>query len=284
MASYFDISDSFKFYIKLLGGAATALLINYVVRRMRHRKKTEYPPDVVVLHQVGRGPNAPSFSPFALKMETFLRMTKVPYMNVHDKKLGPKGKFPWIEYNGKVLPDTYFCIEFLNKKYDLDLDGQLTPSERATSRAFQKMMEENTFFALALERFIYDTERLSLDMAVSWYIGHWVLPRIYKKKAYYQGMGRHTQDEVMAIMDADLKAFSDFLGDKRFFMGDNPTEADCSIFGFLAQVKWVSSRTVRTLVVDKYSNLSGYCDRVRELYWPDWDECTTRGGTQNATQ
>ncbi|KAJ8303125.1 hypothetical protein KUTeg_019521 [Tegillarca granosa] len=33
-----------------------------------------YPKDTVILHQIGRGPWAPSLSPFAMKLETYLRM------------------------------------------------------------------------------------------------------------------------------------------------------------------------------------------------------------------
>ena len=39
-----------------------------------------YPANTVVHHQIGRGPHAPSLTPFALKLETYLRMAKVPFM------------------------------------------------------------------------------------------------------------------------------------------------------------------------------------------------------------
>ena len=41
--------------------------------------RKDYPRDVVILHQVGRGPFSPSVSPFVMKMETYLRMAKIPY-------------------------------------------------------------------------------------------------------------------------------------------------------------------------------------------------------------
>ena len=41
--------------------------------------RAAYPKDTVILHQIPRGPHAPSLSPFVVKLETFLRMVKVPY-------------------------------------------------------------------------------------------------------------------------------------------------------------------------------------------------------------
>lgn len=35
--------------------------------------------DVVVLHQLDRGRFTPSISPFPLKLETYMRITKIPY-------------------------------------------------------------------------------------------------------------------------------------------------------------------------------------------------------------
>ena len=51
-------------------------LITSILICFRH----DYPRDVVILHKVGgRGPFAPSISPFIMKMETYLRMAKIPY-------------------------------------------------------------------------------------------------------------------------------------------------------------------------------------------------------------
>lgn len=35
--------------------------------------------DVVLLHQLPRGRFTPTISPFSLKLETYLRMAKIPY-------------------------------------------------------------------------------------------------------------------------------------------------------------------------------------------------------------
>lgn len=81
--------------------------------------------------------------------------------------------------------------------------------------------------------------------------------KLWKKAAHGQGMGRHTEEEAIEIGAKDLRAMSAFLGfytswfdycmcfhavfflgSKPFFMGDEPTEVDCSLFAMLAMVVW----------------------------------------------
>lgn len=73
-------------------------------------------------------------------------------------------------------------------------------------------------------------------------------------------MGRHTEAEAIEIGAKDLRAISNYLGDKAdvcwwislqwmnsklyvtgtkpYFMGDTVTEVDCAIFGMMAMVLW----------------------------------------------
>ena len=54
-----------------------------------------------------------------------------------------------------------------------------------------------------------------------------------KGQAVGQGIGRHTREEVEIMGMNDLKTISDYLGEKTFMMGDQPTEIDCVIFGLV---------------------------------------------------
>ena len=102
--------------------------------------------DKVILHQFNRQGGLPSLSPPCLKLETYLRMTKIPYECVFSLKKSSKGKMPWIEYNGQEIADSNFCIEFLNKEFGVDVDDHLTIEQKGMARAILVMLEENTYW------------------------------------------------------------------------------------------------------------------------------------------
>ena len=66
--------------------------------------------------------------------------------NVHCRTPSKKGKVPWMEYNDDEIADSEFCIEYLNAKHGINLDQNYTAKERGIARAFQKMLEENTYW------------------------------------------------------------------------------------------------------------------------------------------
>src|SRR5260370_7842845 len=51
-----------------------------------------------------------------------------------------------------------------------------------------------------------------------------------------QGLGRHSPEEILALGTRSINAISDFLGDKPFFMGGEPTGADATMFAFVCAV------------------------------------------------
>ena len=108
--------------------------------------KVTVPNGTVLLHQPPISDGVPMISNFALKLETYLRMADIPYENSFVPKNSSKGKIPWIEYNGKKIADSNFCISFLNEEFKVPLDDKLSKSEKAVSYALKTMVEENTYW------------------------------------------------------------------------------------------------------------------------------------------
>lgn len=90
----------------------------------------------------------PSISPACMKLETWLRMAKIPHKTDRTINLAaaPKGKIPFVEYEAKLVGDSTLIVEMLKEKEGIDLDSCLTSAEKAISLAFRRMLKENTYF------------------------------------------------------------------------------------------------------------------------------------------
>ena len=47
---------------------------------------------------------------FSLKLETWIKLNKIPYENVYSIKFSKKGQIPYIELNGNQLADSNLII------------------------------------------------------------------------------------------------------------------------------------------------------------------------------
>ncbi|XP_067667471.1 failed axon connections homolog [Haliotis asinina] len=279
--------DTSQKVLHAVGGVVVAVVSVVAIKKLFHKEtNNDYPRDTVIHHQMVRGAYVPSMTPFAVKLETYLRMARIPYQNVHKGQMSSKGKVTWIEYNGQAVADSTLCIEFLNKKMGVDLNRNLSPADRGVAQAMQVMVEEHMYWCRVLLRWVYDNDK-SLLMK-TYKLGTfrvWSIRRKHKNATWSQGLGRHTEEEVTEMFKKDLQSLSDFIGTKKFLMGDEPCETDCAVFGQLAQVYWHFMGTGHeNILKDKYPNLAAYCERMKETFWPDWDQCITHGGTREATK
>ncbi|XP_065560538.1 failed axon connections homolog [Artemia franciscana] len=235
--------------------------------------------DVVVIHQFNRGKLAPSLSPFPVKLETFCRMARIKYKVDYDDPLGPKGKCPWITFNGKDLADSQFCIEYLRKKFVVDLNKHLTKEERAIAHSFRILVEEHLYWPMAYWRWSLDDTNSLFTVWNSPFIVKLIKPfigRSVKQAAYAQGIGRHNAQEIYQIAIEDLRALSNFIGSKKFLMGDVPCEEDCAVFGMLVQIVWnLPGSPFEAVMNRELKNLKEYVHRITKELWPDWQEVIT---------
>ncbi|XP_033732760.1 failed axon connections homolog [Pecten maximus] len=239
---------------------------------------------MVTLYQIGRAPNTPSLTPFAIKLETYLRAANIPYKNDHRGKASSKGKVPWISYQGKAIADSDFSLEFLNKERNVDLNSHLSDEQKGAGRAFQKMVEENTYWVLVLDRWLYDKTNGTAKTFGIPSIMRWLPRSRFVGMAKKQGIGRHSKAEVEQILRNDVNAISCYLGSKKFLFGDKISQYDMAVFGQLAAMKYEPFGGMAGGVVDEFSTVCSYLDRIKTEFWPDWDECTTGGGTRKATK
>jgi len=242
--------------------------------------KEEAPPKVK-LHQFPPGKDIPNLSPFCLKLETFLRVNKIPYENDYGYKMGKKGKLPWIEYKGEKKNDSNMIINYLNSTFEVDLDKDFSTELLALGRATRSMLEENTYWALVYYRYVDNFNEFKKLIAPpsGGNLGFNVSQKMYQRKMQKcldgHGLGRHSKEELYEIAQGDIKALSDLLGEKEYLLGENPSSFDCTVFGLCANILYSGMESpMCTYIKENAKNITALCDRIKETYWADWADMT----------
>ncbi len=234
---------------------------------------------MITLYQFSPSWGIPNLGQFNVKVETYLRMTQIPYKVIETLPLkAPKGKLPFIEEDGIKIGDSSFIIEYLKKKYGDPLDRHLNEEQQAIMLAMQRLLEEHLYWIGMYARWQYGDQNWRVNKQalfgelppvirdiVAW-IYRWL---IIRREIYGQGTGRHKADEVFHLGKLDLDALSDFLGEKPYFMGDKPTSLDASAFGIL--INTISTPIESPLQVHGKSkaNLAAYCQRMLAEFYPE---------------
>jgi len=257
------------------------LLVTQITKRKIRAKWGTSPRDVVILHSAPRGIAAPCISPFALKLETFLRMAKIPYKYDGEFPFGSKGKTPWITLNGKHMADSQLIIEYLIQKFDIKLGAKYSAAEKAYGRAVRIMIEEHLYWGGVVWRFrqcdpdvlknMYSPLMNKFNSLLRPLVWKSVVSR-FNQMACAQGIGRHSDEEVEGMMAESMRALSKILGNKKFLLGDEPTEEDTAVFGLAAQGLYASPGAPFHVVFEECPNLVAYIDRIKSIYWSDWDD------------
>ena len=230
----------------------------------------------------GSGPNfgLPDASPFVTKVETLLRMSKLPF----DKALmsfskAPKGKIPYIEDDGQLLGDSTLIRWHLEQKYGVDFDRRLSAEQRATAWAFEKMAEDNLYWVSVYYRWMVEAN--FRKGPVSFFKGVpapirpivvFMIGRRLRKTLQGQGIGRHTPDEIAAIGKHSIDAMADYLGDKAFFMGDEPTGIDATMFAFALSAICPLFDSELQRAASSHAYLRRYVGRMAARFYPDFGE------------
>jgi glutathione S-transferase len=231
----------------------------------------------IVLYQPPRAWGTPNISPFCAKLETYLRMTEVPYkIGAFSRSKAPKGKVPFIERDGSFMGDSQLIIDDLEKRLAAEgktpLDAGISPRDHAIARMVRRTLEEGYYFVGLYARWHHDEGYAHMRDAFKQFVPALVVPivrRMQRKKLHEQGTGRHTFEEAMAIGAADLDALAELLGDRPFLLGETPRTIDCTVFGFLESTMGFPLDGPLKKRGESHANLVAYRKRIRERWWAD---------------
>ncbi len=214
-----------------------------------------------------------SFSPFCLKLESYLKLTNTSYENKFTVKPNQfsKQKLPVIQDGEKLIEDSHFIIQYLKETYNIDLDKHLNSEQKAISTAFQVLCEKNIVDITMYFRWCHKQNwpkfREIIFRGAPWLIKASIangMAKSIQKTLYKSGIGRFTEEEMLILLKQYVKAISDFLADKEFFFGNQVSSIDCIIFASLLQVDQSEIVPQFQNFIDAHPNLRAYLKRMEQ--------------------
>ncbi|KTD64946.1 glutathione S-transferase family protein [Legionella shakespearei] len=233
---------------------------------------------MMTLFQFYRIWGLPNASPFCMKLETYLRMAKLPYENkfVNDPRKSPKGKLPCLKIDGVLYPDSEFIIDALKKRFGDELDKDLSPEKKAIAQLVDLACCERLYWVLVYLRWQEHSGWMHLKKTMFGklpFVSRLLIPNMVRKQTikalYCQGIGRHSMLEVVALGIKTLDSLAVILGDKHYILEDKPTSIDATAFAFLANVIWSPGTNLLQEHALKLPNVVAYCNRMWDEYYPD---------------
>ena len=231
---------------------------------------------MITLYTFGPAFGLPDPSPFVSKVETLLKMAGVPYRtSTEGFGKAPKGKLPYIDDDGERIADSTFIRWHIEKRYGFDFDRGLSAEARAVAWAFEKMAEDNLYWAVVDSRWTDDGNFQKGPMNFFRKVPAPLRPivvamvrRQLRKTLHGQGMGRHSTAEIVALATRSVDAIADYLGSKPFFMGAEPLGVDATMFAFAASVLCPVFDTPIRTAAERHDNLKRYIGRMTARFYP----------------
>lgn len=231
----------------------------------------------VKLFQFPRMFAIPNLSPFCCKLETWLRITQIPYevVDTPDPRKGPKGKLPFIEDGGERIPDSSRIIEHLARTRGVDPDARLDDGQRAIALLVQRTLEEHYAFVLAYTHLLRDegfqhtrTRFDSVPAIVRPLVSRMVQGQI-RSLLWKQGVLRHSDEEIVAAAVRDWRAVLAVRSKGPFFFGDDVSGVDAIVFGTLATTVLTPIESPIRDFLRSQPGCVAYAERMRERFFPE---------------
>jgi glutathione S-transferase len=231
---------------------------------------------MITLYTFGPRFGLPDPSPFVTKTEVLLKMSGLPYRtDTGGFRKAPKGKLPYIEDAGTIIADSSLIRLYLEQRHGVDFDKGLAPAERGIAWAFEKLCEDNLYWAMVHERWMdaanFDKGPRQFFKLAPAPIRSLVIAKVkrdLRRTLWGQGLGRHAKEDIVRLATRGIEAIADQLGDKPYLMGANACGADATVFAFVAGFLSPPFESPLRAAAERRANLVAYRDRGMRLWFP----------------
>jgi len=231
---------------------------------------------MITLYTFGPAFGLPDPSPFVMKAKVLLEMSGLPHRtDTRGFRRAPKGKLPYIDDAGTIVADSSLIRMHLEQQHGIDFDQGLSPAERGIAWAFEKLCEDNLYWAVVHERWMNEANfdkgpRQFFKVApapIRPLVIAWV-KRSLRRTLHGQGLGRHTKEEIARLAIRGIEAIGDQLGDKPYLMGASACGADATTFAWIAAVLCPHFESALRQAAERRDNLVAYRDRGMRQWFP----------------
>ncbi|KAL2135336.1 hypothetical protein VTI74DRAFT_8989 [Chaetomium olivicolor] len=245
------------------------------------------------------------WSPFSNKLEARLRLAGLPYrIGSGSPMQAPRGKIPYVEvvWDGhgskssssssklaEQLGDSALIIRrFVEEGCMQDLNAGLTPVERARDLGVRVLLEDRLYFYQVRERWqdnnytMRDTVLAAIPYPVRVLVGLLAYRKVMRTLDG-QGLLRYAREEAAAMRLEVWESINAMLVESRskalaaerdgpFWIlgGESPTEADSTVFGFIAASLVCKAAPESEKLVRSFPVVVEYATRIHNQYFSDY--------------
>jgi len=246
---------------------------------------------MIKLYTFGPAFGLPDASPFVIKAEMLLKLAGLPYQAMRGSlRRAPKGKLPYLDDMGHIVADSTLIRWHIEKTYHIDFDDGLSPAQRGVAWAAEKLMEDNLYWAVVRVRWM-DRDNFERGPALFFRgvpapvrgLVERLVRRSVRRTLWGQGLGRHSEEELVALASQGVTAIADILGDKPYLMGNRPCGADATLYAFASSLLSPVFDTPIRIAAEGHRNLVNYVARMKAEFYPELTEGEPRQGELSRT-
>jgi glutathione S-transferase len=217
-------------------------------------------------------------SPFVTKVELLLKMAGIDYekRTSSNPMKAPKKKIPYIQDGERIVADSHFIRKYLEDKYQINFDRNIDEGRKAVLYFLEKYMEDHLYFLGIVARWQEDSNFRKTSRALfaqaPFFFRSFIANQVrktFQKTLWLQGLGRHSQDEQIQLLNEGLYRASILLGDSKYFGGFEPCGADATIYPFLEALASKYFDSPMNKIPDRYHNISEYLKRMKNKFYPN---------------